>query len=110
MAAILVVMRSLFFLLSRAGALVYLMRHPQVPIVLKALPMLALAYIIWPRDLLFDFPPVIGHLDDFLVTFALTSLFLRLASRYVLGEPRKRDYPETVQADFRVVDEGEERR
>ena len=99
-------MRALFYLFSRFGALVYLMRHPRVPRWLKAIPVLALLYVIWPRDILLDFlPPPVGIFDDFIVVLALTNLFLWLAPKYAQRPPLPEDDGRTVQADFRVLDD-----
>jgi uncharacterized membrane protein YkvA (DUF1232 family) len=96
--------RSLFYLLSRFGALVYLMRHPRVPRWLKAIPVLALLYVIWPRDLLLDFlPPPVGVFDDFIVVLVLTNLFLWFASKYAQRPPLPKDDGRTVQVNFRVL-------
>ena len=95
-------MRGLFYLFSRFGALVYLMRHPLVPRWVKAIPVLALFYVVWPRDLLLDFPPQVGFLDDFIVVLILTNVFFWLAPRYAR---RPEDDGRTVQADFHLLDE-----
>src|SRR5262245_25282693 len=43
---------------------VRLLREPRVPVLLKAVPLLGLAYVIWPLDALPDVFPIIGELDD----------------------------------------------
>ncbi len=95
-------MRGLFYLFSRFGGLVYLMRHPRVPRWVKAIPVLALLYVVWPRDLLLDFPPHVGLFDDFIVVLILTNVFFWLAPRYA---QRPEDDGKTVQADFHLLDE-----
>ena len=44
-----------------------LMRDPAVPRRAKIAPALALVYLVMPIDLIPDFIPVLGHLDDALV-------------------------------------------
>ena len=97
-------MRALLYVFSRLGALVYLMAHPRVPFWVKLLPVLAFLYFIWPVDLIFDFPPFIGHIDDFVVVLLLFNAFFWLAQRYAGRPPPDPDDGRTVQAEFYVVD------
>lgn len=63
-------LRSLFGAANRARLSVYLlalwklMRHPQTPWLPKAVALLVLAYALSPIDLIPDFIPVLGWLDD----------------------------------------------
>ena len=60
---------------------------PRVSIVLKALaPVVALAYIIMPVDLLPDFIPVLGQLDEVAIILLLVRLFISLAPADVVAE------------------------
>ena len=97
-------MRALLFVFSRLGALVYLMTHPRVPLWVKALPVLAFLYFIWPVDLLFDFPPGIGHIDDFIVIMVLLNAFFWLARPYTTRPPPSSSDGKIVQAEFHVID------
>ena len=65
-------------LLTQARLAVRLMREPAVPLLPKAVPVLAVAYLIWPLDFLPDIFPVIGQLDDVGVILGGLELFLRL--------------------------------
>ena len=65
-------------LLAQARLALRLMREPTVPLVPKAVPVLAVAYLIWPLDFLPDIFPVLGQLDDVGVVIAGMELFLRL--------------------------------
>ena len=56
-----------------------LLREPAVPLYLKALPFAALAYVLSPLDLLPDFIPIIGQLDDLGIAIMGLKAFLRLA-------------------------------
>jgi uncharacterized membrane protein YkvA (DUF1232 family) len=56
-----------------------LLREPAVPLLVKALPFAALAYIVSPLDFLPDFIPVIGQLDDLGIAIMGLKAFLRLA-------------------------------
>jgi uncharacterized membrane protein YkvA (DUF1232 family) len=59
----------------------------RVSVLLKALvPVAALAYFIMPIDLLPDFIPVLGQLDEVAVVLLLVRLFISLAPPDVVAE------------------------
>lgn len=63
----------------------------RVPLMLKALvPVAALAYIIMPVDLLPDFIPVLGQLDEVAIILLLMRLFVSLAPQEVVAEHRQK--------------------
>ncbi len=73
-----------------------LLRDSRVPIGAKAvLPALGL-YLLMPLDLIPDFIPVLGYLDDLLVLLLGLWLFLRLCPRYLLDEHIRRLQTETA--------------
>jgi uncharacterized membrane protein YkvA (DUF1232 family) len=55
-----------------------LLREPQVPTLLKFVPLLGLLYLVSPIDFVPDFLPVLGQLDDMAVIVAALQLFVRL--------------------------------
>lgn len=55
-----------------------LQQHPDTPKLAKALLWMAIAYVLMPFDLIPDFLPVIGQLDEVVVIPALIYLALRL--------------------------------
>ena len=55
-----------------------LMREPLVPVVAKALPVLAGLYVLSPLDFIPDVLPVLGQLDDLGILILSVKLFLRM--------------------------------
>jgi len=64
--------------------------HPDTPWYAKALAVLVAAYAFSPIDLIPDFIPVIGYLDDVIVVPLGIWLALRLIPRHVLEESRRK--------------------
>lgn len=60
-----------------------LLRDPRVPLAFRALLPLALLYVIVPVDILPDFIPGIGQVDDLVLLYAALQLFLRVAPEAV---------------------------
>lgn len=65
-------------------------RHPRTPRIAKALLVLAVGYVCLPFDLIPDWLPVIGQLDDLIVVPVLLVLALRLVPPDVTAECRSR--------------------
>jgi uncharacterized membrane protein YkvA (DUF1232 family) len=59
-------------------------RDPDVPVVAKALLPLIVGYLAFPLDLVPDFIPVLGQLDDLVVIAAGMTLFLAMTPRHVI--------------------------
>lgn len=64
------------------------LRHPDTPWFAKALLGLAVGYALLPFDLIPDFLPIIGHLDDLIIVPGLIWLALRLIPSAVMNECR----------------------
>jgi uncharacterized membrane protein YkvA (DUF1232 family) len=98
-------MRYIGAIIQQLGTVVYLMLHRAVPLRLKTLPVLALAYVVIPRDLIPDFFALAGFVDDVLVVYLLLTLFISRAKRHLLsaGE-RYEPKGKTVTTSYRVVD------
>lgn len=69
------ILRTLLFDVRLAARL---LREPAVPLVTKAVMPLALLYLISPIDVLPDFIPVLGQLDDLALVYVALKLFLRV--------------------------------
>ncbi|SMP40829.1 YkvA family protein [Noviherbaspirillum suwonense] len=63
-------------------------RHPDTPLLAKALCIFAAAYALSPIDLIPDFIPVLGYLDEALLLPALIWLAVRLLPGHVIDECR----------------------
>ena len=71
---------SLWMMMRKELALVWAMlRDPRVPASAKLITLLAVAYVISPVDLVSDFIPVLGWIDDGVVAV----LLLRLATQFL---------------------------
>ena len=66
-----------------------LLAHPRTPWLAKVLLGLAVAYALTPVDLIPDFIPVLGHLDDFVIVSALVWLAVKFIPPAVRAEARK---------------------
>jgi len=63
-----------------------LVREPRIPVLVRALPPALVLYLAMPLDIIPDFIPVIGHLDDVLVLLLGVAVLLRFTPRAVLEE------------------------
>lgn len=64
-------------------------RHPDVPWHAKAMAAATVAYALSPIDLIPDFVPVLGYLDDLVIVPAGILLTLRLIPPALLAELRR---------------------
>ena len=71
-----------------ALALWFARKHPDTPFAVKALCWFVVAYALSPIDLIPDFIPVLGYLDDALLLPGLIWLALRLLPAHVIAACR----------------------
>jgi uncharacterized membrane protein YkvA (DUF1232 family) len=73
--------------LRRKGRLAWrLLADRRVPLLARALLAAVILYLAMPLDIVPDFIPVVGYLDDVLVILGAAWLFLRLVPAAVLEE------------------------
>ena len=72
-----------------ALALWFARKHPDTPFAVKALCWFVVAYALSPIDLIPDFIPVLGYLDDVLLLPGLIWLALRLLPAHVIDAGRQ---------------------
>lgn len=63
-----------------------LLKDPRVPIFLKALPLLGVLYVLFPIDIVPDFLPILGQLDDLGVVLAGLKVFEKLVPQHIVRE------------------------
>jgi uncharacterized membrane protein YkvA (DUF1232 family) len=63
-----------------------LLRDARVPLWVKAVVPFLILYLAMPLDIIPDFLPVVGHLDDLMVLVVGVSLFVRFTPLAVLEE------------------------
>ena len=66
----------------------YAARDPRTPVFLRALSLMVAAYALSPIDLIPDFIPVIGYLDDLLLVPLGLIIVIRLLPAHVLESSR----------------------
>lgn len=64
-------------------------RHPETPVMVRVLALLVAAYALSPIDLIPDFIPVIGYLDDLIIVPLGLWLVIRLTPKNVIDEARQ---------------------
>jgi uncharacterized membrane protein YkvA (DUF1232 family) len=72
------------------AALYFALKHPQTPWYAKVLAVLTVGYALSPIDLIPDFIPVLGLLDDLILLPGMIVLTLRLIPKDVMDECRAR--------------------
>lgn len=85
------ILKSKVRLLKIEGyTLVYAYRHEQTPWYAKLLIVLTLGYLLSPIDLIPDFIPILGYLDDLIIVPILILLSIKLIPNAILIECREK--------------------
>ena len=103
-----------------------LLRDRRVPLFTKIIPVIAFLYLAWPTDIIKDFIPILGHLDDLIVVSLLLLLFIAASPGQVVadqtigkklrdlqrqyGQDEKKEPPQgkTVEAEIRYVEDDDD--
>lgn len=64
-------------------------KDPRVPLRVKIIILLVIAYLLSPIDLIPDFIPVLGYLDDFLLITVGIPLLLKMVPKKIMDEHRE---------------------
>ena len=99
-----------------------LLRDRRVPLFTKIIPVIAFLYLAWPTDVIKDFIPILGHLDDLIIVSLLLLLFIAaspgqvvadqtigkklrdLQRQYGQDEKKEPSQAKTVEAEIRYVE------
>lgn len=71
-------------------ALWFCQKHPETPLGAKIMAILIVAYALSPIDLIPDFIPIIGYLDDLIIIPIGVFLTLKMLPAIVLNESRSK--------------------
>ena len=87
------------------AALYYACRDPRVPWYAKTVALVVVAYALSPIDLIPDFIPILGYLDDLVLVPLGISLALRLIPPVVMEEcmHRAAGHEDATRATFRFM-------
>lgn len=83
--------------------LYYAYTHPDTGLIPRFLIGITLAYAMSPIDLIPDFIPILGYLDDIIIVPLLISISIRLIPEHVMtyAEEKQRQEPVTLQKDWK---------
>jgi uncharacterized membrane protein YkvA (DUF1232 family) len=79
------------------------LRDERTPFSAKLFLALAIGYLCMPFDLIPDFIPVIGHLDDVVIIPALVFVALRFVPREIVSEHREQVVREQAATNPRTI-------
>ena len=103
-----------------------LLRDRRVPLFTKIIPVIAFLYLAWPTDIIKDFIPILGHLDDLIIVSLLLLLFIAaspgqvvadqtigkklrdLQRQYGQDEKKEPSQAKTVEAEIRYVEDDDD--
>ena len=71
-------------------ALYYAYRHPRMPVLPKIIILFTIGYALSPIDLIPDFIPILGYLDDLLILPVLITLSIKLIPHEIMEESRRK--------------------
>ncbi len=101
-------------LMNRLRLIWLLLKDERVPTMTKSVIPFSLMYLIWPVDIIADFIPVLGQLDDLGVLLLGMALFIKLSPHEVVQEYlHQLEYgdlgdEEAIDTTYQVLDEEDE--
>ena len=78
-------------------ALYYAYQNPEVKLLPKLIIIFTIGYALSPIDLIPDFIPVLGYLDDLIIIPALITLSIKLIPKEIMDESREKAIKEPLQ-------------
>ena len=81
---------------SEVYALYLASKHPRTPWYAKAFAVLINGYALSPIDLIPDFIPVVGYVDDFIIVPAGISFLIKMIPKEILEECREQARSQSV--------------
>jgi uncharacterized membrane protein YkvA (DUF1232 family) len=81
---------------SEVYALYLASKHPRTPWYAKAFAVLVIGYALSPIDLIPDFIPVIGYVDDLIIVPAGIALLIKMIPKEVLEECREKACSQSI--------------
>ena len=78
-------------------ALYYAYQNPEVKLLPKLIIIFTIGYALSPIDLIPDFIPVLGYLDDLIIIPALITLSIKLIPKEIMDESREKAIREPLQ-------------
>ncbi len=78
-------------------ALYYAYQNPKVKLLPKLIIIFTIGYALSPIDLIPDFIPVLGYLDDLIIIPALITLSIKLIPTEIMDESREKAIREPLQ-------------
>lgn len=73
---------------SDIPALFFALKEKETPVVAKIMAGITVAYALSPIDLIPDFIPILGYLDDFILLPVLIALIVKLIPKAILERSR----------------------
>ncbi len=74
----------------------YAYKNPEIKLLPKIIIGIAIAYALSPIDIIPDFIPVIGYLDDLIIIPALLSIAIKMIPKEIMEESRERAENESI--------------
>lgn len=71
-------------------AMYFVMKHPKTPLYLRILVAIVVGYALSPIDLIPDFVPIFGYIDDMILLPLGIALIIKIVSKNILQECREK--------------------